>query len=54
MTENDMNISYTYKGLEVNIDRNSNDDVDMIASDFERVVRALVQVVDRLEDSQNG
>lgn len=52
MTENDVRISYKYKGLEINIDRNSKDDVNSIASDFEKFVRTLVQVVDRLENDQ--
>ena len=52
MTENDLQISYAYKGLDINIERNSKDDVDSIASDLEKIVRALIQVVDRLEDDQ--
>ncbi len=54
MAENDVQISYTYKDLEINIERNSNDDVNSIASDLEKIVRALIQVVDRLEDDQKG
>jgi len=54
MTENDVRISYTYKGLEIKIDRNSKDSVNSIASDLEKLARTLIEVVDRLEDDQEG
>jgi len=49
MQDHDVEISYTYKGLRLTINRDSKDDVNSIASDFEKLTRALKEVVERLE-----
>jgi len=52
MDERDVRISYKYMGLEISIDRSSTDDVNSIAGDFEKLARALMDVVDRLEEEK--